>query len=79
MLNVKNIKDQYGKWLITGLSIIYITQSLASVLMNINLGIQTGINLPFVSYGGVYFVMNMISIGLILSVYRRKDINLYEK
>jgi len=58
---------------------VYITQSLASVLMNINLGIQTGINLPLVSYGGVYFVMNMISIGLILSVYRRKDINLNEK
>lgn len=62
-----------------GLSTLYITQSLASVLMNVNLGIKTGINLPFVSYGGVNFVINMICISIILSVYRRKDINLYEK
>ena len=79
ILNAKNIKDPYGKMLIIGLSTLYISQSLASVLMNINLGIKAGINLPIVSYGGVYFIVNMISIGILLSVYRRKDINLYEK
>lgn len=79
MLNAKNIKDKYGKMLIIGLGMLYIFQSVASVLMNINLGIQTGINLPFVGYGGVHFVVNMGSIGLILSIYRRKDINLCEK
>lgn len=65
--------------LIIGLGMLYIFQSVASVLMNINLGIQTGVNLPFVGYGGVHFVVNMLSIGLILSIYRRKDINLYDK
>lgn len=79
ILNAKNIKDPYGKMLIIGLSTLYISQSLASVLMNINLGIKAGINLPIVSLGGVYFIVNMISIGIFLSVYRRKDINLYEK
>lgn len=79
ILNAKTIKDPYGKMLIIGLSTLYISQSLASVLMNVNLGIKAGINLPIVSYGGVYFIVNMISIGILLSVYRRKDINLYEK
>lgn len=79
IINAKNIKDKYGKMLIIGLGILYIFQSIASVLMNINLGIQTGVNLPFVGYGGVHFVVNMLSIGIIFSVYRRKDINLYDK
>ena len=79
ILNAKTIKDPYGKMLIIGLSTLYISQSLASVLMNVNLGIKAGINLPIVSLGGVYFIFNMISIGILLSVYRRKDINLYEK
>ena len=79
IINAKNIKEQYGKYIIIGLSSIYIIQSLASVLMNINLGIKTNIDLPFVTYGGVYFIVNIISISIILSVYRRKDINVYDK
>lgn len=78
ILNSKNIKEQYGKFLIIGLSTLFIIQSLLSVLMNINLGIKTDINLPFVTYGGVYFIINILSIAIILSVYRRKDINLYD-
>lgn len=77
--NAKNIKEQYGKYIIIGLSSLYIIQSIASVLMNINLGIQTNINIPFVSYGGVYFIINVINIAIILSIYRRKDINIKDK
>lgn len=78
ILNAKHIKEQYGKFLIIGLSTLYIFQSIASVLMNINMGIATNINLPFVTYGGVYFIVNMINIAIIFSVYRRKNINLFE-
>ena len=46
--------------------------------MNINLGIQININLPFVTYGGAYFIVNIINIAIILSIYRRKDINFYD-
>lgn len=76
IINSKLIKDWYGKAIIIGLGLLYIMQSVISVLMNINLGIQININLPFVSYGGTYFVINAISIAYILSIYRRKDINL---
>jgi len=78
IINSKNIKEQYGKFLIIGLSTLYIFQSLASVLMNINMGMQMGIDIPLVAYGGVYFIISIFSMALILSVYRRKDINFEE-
>ena len=78
IINAKNIKEQYGKFLIIGLSTLYIFQSVASVLMNINMGIQAGIDIPLVSYGGLCFIVNILSMALIFSVYRRKDINFEE-
>lgn len=76
ILNSKNIKEQYGRFLIIGLSTLYIVQSVASILMNINLGVMTSINIPFVTYGGTYFIINILSISIILSIYRRKDIDI---
>ena len=78
ILNSKIVKDKYGKFLIIGLSTLYIIQSVVSVLMNINLGIKTDVKLPFVTYGGIYFIVNILGVAIILSVYRRKDITLYD-
>lgn len=79
IINAKSIKEQYGKYLIIGISSLYVLQSFATILMNVNMGIQTNVNLPFVTYGGVYFIVNILTIAIIFSVYRRKDINLYEE
>ena len=79
IIDARKIKELYGKLLIIGLSSIYILQSFATILMNLNLGIQTNLNLPFVTYGGVNLFVNLFSIALILSIYRRKDINEYDK
>ncbi len=79
IFNAKNIKEQYGKFLSIGLGSLFIVQSFATILMNVNMGIQTNVNLPFVTYGGVYFIVNMMSMAIILSVYRRKDINMFER
>ena len=76
--NAKNVKELYGKYLIIGLSSLFILQSFATILMNINMGLQTNVNIPFITYGGVFFIVNILSIALILSIYRRKDINQYE-
>ena len=78
IINAKNIKEQYGKFLIIGLSSLYILQSFATILMNVNMVVQTNVNLPFVTYGGVYFIVSILSIAIIFSVYRRKDIYQYE-
>lgn len=73
--NAKSIKEQYGKLLIVGLCSLFILQSFATIFMNLSIGIQADINLPFVTYGSAYFIVNIIDIAIILSVYRRKDIN----
>ncbi len=78
IINAKNIKEQYGKFLIIGLSSLYILQSFATILMNVNMGVQTNVNLPFVTYGGIYFIVSILSRAIIFSVYRRKDIYQYE-
>ena len=73
------IKEIYGKFIVIGLSSMFILQSIFSILMNLNLWVESGFSLPFVSYGIGNLIMNIICLSLILSVYRRKDINLYEK
>lgn len=70
----KNIKDNYGKLLIVALSSIILLQACLNILMNLNLVPIMDINLPFVSYGMNGLFVNMQSIALILSIYRRKDI-----
>lgn len=79
IFNAIKIKEVYGKFIIIGLASMFILQSIFNILMNLNLWIESGFNLPFVSYGIGNLIMNVISLSIILSVYRRKDINLYEE
>ncbi len=74
VMNYIKIKDSYGKMLTIGIGSMFILQSIFNILLNLNLWIETNFNLPFVSYGGVNLIMNMISLTLILSIYRKKDI-----
>lgn len=76
--NSKNIKDVYGKYLIIGLGTTYIIQSIIHILMNLKLWIRSDVNLPFVADGNLYFLINCFTFAVILSVYRRKDINFEE-
>ncbi len=78
IVNAINIKEEYGKWLTIGISTMFILQSLFNVAMNLGFGIIANFNLPLVSYGLISLIMNMMSLALVLSVYRRKDINTYE-
>lgn len=74
IINSMKIKDTYGKLLIIGISSIFILQSLFNILMNLNWGIEADFNIPLVSYGGTNLMTNMISLALVFSIYRRKDI-----
>ena len=76
--NSKKIKDSYGKYLIIGLGTTYIMQSIIHVLMNLKLWIRSDVNLPFVAEGSLYFLINCFTFAVILSVYRRKNINFEE-
>lgn len=74
ILSSKKVSDTYGKFIIIGLGFLIIFQSIASILINLNMGVRLDINIPFVTYGGVHLITNIVSVSFILSVYRRKDI-----
>lgn len=67
------IKNGYGRSLISSITAIIATQFIWNILMILSLAPISGVSLPFISYGGLNLIMNMASLGLILSVYRRKD------
>lgn len=68
------VKDRYGKLLIIGFACLFIFRSIFCILMNLNLGIQASFDIPFISYGKVNLIMDIISLALVFSIYRRKDI-----
>lgn len=79
VLNSYKIKEQYGKFLIIGLSNMFIFQSICNILMNFCTEIKGEFYLPFVSWGGINLVINIMCLGLILSIYRRKDISVMQE
>lgn len=70
----KEIKDDYGKLLVATFSSLFIIQFIYNILMIFGLAPLTDISMPFISYGTTLNMINMIMIGIISSIYRRKDI-----
>lgn len=68
----KSVNPPYGKLLITGLAAVFSAQFILSLLTNIGLSPLTGVPVPFMSFGGSHLLLEMISAGLILSVFRRR-------
>ncbi len=71
-ITAKSVNPPYGKLLITGLVAVFSAQFILSLLTNLGLSPLTGVPVPFMSYGGSHLLLEMISAGLILSVYRRR-------
>ena len=70
----KSIEDNYGKLLVATFSSLFIVQFAYNILMILGLVPIAGISMPFISYGTTLNMVNMIMIGIISSVYRRKDL-----
>ncbi|MBA2176052.1 FtsW/RodA/SpoVE family cell cycle protein [Halobacillus locisalis] len=68
------INDTFGNMLIIGGLAFYSFPLLYQVLMSFGLLPFIGISLPFLSYGLHPMVLHAIVFGLVLSVYRRKDV-----
>lgn len=71
---VKQIKDGFGRLLVSGLTSILALHFIWSILMTLGYAPISGISLPFFSYGGSQTVINMAMMGMVLSVYRRKNL-----
>ncbi len=69
----REAKDDFGAYLVTGLSFMLAFHIFANIAMTIGLMPVTGKPLPLVSYGGTFMLSNMIAIGLILNVNMRRD------
>lgn len=69
-----NVRERYGKTLISGLASMLAIQFVWNFGMSMGvLPILGGISLPFLSYGGSHLLAEMAAMGIMFSVYRRKD------
>ncbi len=71
LLIAQNTKDFYGSVLVVGLALNIIIQAYLSIAVATKLFLPKGIGLPFISYGGSSLIINFLSIGCILSVWRK--------
>ncbi|MGQ7876780.1 FtsW/RodA/SpoVE family cell cycle protein [Bacillus sp. 1A] len=69
------INDRYGKLLLVGGVTLFVFQFIYNVGMILGLLPHAAISLPFISYGLTPTVFHSLIIGIVLSVYRRKDIS----
>jgi cell division protein FtsW (lipid II flippase) len=70
----KCVNFAYGKILITGLAATFASQFILSILSNLGISSLPSVAMPFMSFGGSHILLEMIAVGLILSVYRRRKI-----
>lgn len=72
------VRDSYGKMIIYGFSAYFALQFMMSIAFSMG-WVSVGMSyMPFISYGGSNLVIDMMMMGLILSIYRYKDIVPYE-
>ncbi|WP_341452544.1 FtsW/RodA/SpoVE family cell cycle protein [Desnuesiella massiliensis] len=67
------VKNNYGKSMILNINAFYLIQILWFIMMNFSILPITGIVLPFINFGGSYFIINMVMVGLIFSIYSRRN------
>lgn len=63
-------KDLFGKYLSFGLTFLLMFQTLLNLSVVVGLIPITGVTLPFISYGGSSLITSMISIGIMLNIFK---------
>ncbi|MCI7443762.1 MAG: FtsW/RodA/SpoVE family cell cycle protein [Clostridium sp.] len=74
--NIFKVKDSYGKFLVICIFSIFTIEFIMSILFNFGLS-PISYGLPFISQGKGNIIIIMVMTGLMLSVYRRKNIVLF--
>jgi rod shape determining protein RodA len=67
----REVRSNFGLYVVLGVCILFFTQIVINLGMNMGLLPVTGLTLPFMSYGGSSLVSNMIMIGIVESVVSR--------
>ena len=63
--SIKESEDLFSRFLLLGLLVMFSSQAIINIGMNMGLFPVTGIPLPFVSYGGSSLIVSFISLGII--------------
>ncbi|MEN3003729.1 FtsW/RodA/SpoVE family cell cycle protein [Dehalobacterium formicoaceticum] len=69
------VKNNYAKLLISGFVSILTVEFLWNILMNLGLAPISGIGLPFISYGGSQLIINAVIVGMISSIFKRRNVS----
>jgi cell division protein FtsW (lipid II flippase) len=67
-------QDYYGKLLVVGGATLIAVPAIWNILMGLGFAPIINVSLPFISYGGSALLFYSAVLGIILGVYRRKDI-----
>ena len=71
MLFAQNAPDMFGSLLVSGVFVHIALQVIMNVAVVLNIIPNTGVTLPFISYGGTSVLFLMTEMGLALSVARQ--------
>jgi len=66
--------DQFGMLVAAGIAIWFLFQAFVNIGMTVGIMPITGLPLPFISYGGSAIFADMIAIGLLLCVHRKRPV-----
>ncbi|MCX7711559.1 MAG: FtsW/RodA/SpoVE family cell cycle protein [Clostridia bacterium] len=73
-ISVNKQRNAYGFLVALSACLAITGQFVFYVLLNLGFMVLFSVTLPFISFGGMSFIVNMILLGLILSVYRCTDL-----
>ncbi|MEK3972056.1 FtsW/RodA/SpoVE family cell cycle protein [Bacillus sp. FSL M7-0558] len=68
----KRVKMAYGKMLMTGFAAVFAAKLILSIVTNFGFLPFSGLSMPFMSYGGSHILLELMAVGMILSIYRRR-------
>ncbi len=64
---MRNGTQPFSNFLLLGVFVMFLSQAVINIGMNMGLFPVTGIPLPFVSYGGSSLVVSFLSLGVIMN------------
>ncbi len=66
-------QDPFGRYIAIGTSCIIFPHCFINMGMCVGIMPITGVPLPFISYGGSFIMMGMLSLGILQSIYRHRN------